>query len=210
MFAFGNAEGRRQRMEQAGRDTQEAYERHERFEHNWAGEKDAEECLKKCEQTRRDSFAYRNTVGRVQRLELTERESKEKHLKHEMYETKWQGEKDAEEYKRKCEFERRNSYAFRNAEGRTQRIEQAERHEKEKEIEHARYELKWSGERDTEEYVRKCAEERRESFACRNMEGRKQRMEEEERVAEEKLEKHNSYETSHVTCTTCEGTSLAC
>jgi len=46
MFAFGNAEGRRQRMEQAGRDTQEAYERHERFKHNWAGEKDAEECLK--------------------------------------------------------------------------------------------------------------------------------------------------------------------
>mmetsp|Transcript_25503 Transcript_25503/g.38998 ORF Transcript_25503/g.38998 Transcript_25503/m.38998 type:complete len:108 (-) Transcript_25503:1248-1571(-) len=89
MFAFGNAEGRRQRMEQAGRDTQEAYERHERFEHNWAGEKDAEEYQKKCEQTRRDSFAYRNTVGRVQRLELTERESKEKHLKHEMYETKW-------------------------------------------------------------------------------------------------------------------------
>ena len=36
---------------------------------------------------------------------------------------------------------------------------------------HERYELKWAGERDADEYRKKFAKERRDSFALRNAEG---------------------------------------
>ena len=45
--------------------------------------------------------------------------------------------------------------------------------------EHDSYELKWAGERDTKEYKKKCEEQRRESFAFRNAEGVRQRLEKE-------------------------------
>lgn len=169
-------------------------EEHERLEHKWAGERDAEEYKKQCMRERRESFAFRNAEGRRQRMEEEERKALELISEHERLEHKWAGEKDAEDYLNKCRMERRESYAFRNAEGFRQRQEEEERKAKVMMKEHERLELKWQGERDAEEYLKKCDRERRDSFAFRNAEGRRQRMEEEERQAKEQYEEHERLE----------------
>ncbi len=168
-------------------------EQHELFEHKWAGERDAEEYKKKCEQERRESFAFRNAEGRRQRDEQAERETLAKIAESERLEHKWAGDRDAEEYKKQCAQERRESYAFRNAEGRRQRIEEEERREEERVKEHNYYEHKWAGERDAEEYKKKCEQERRESFALRGRECVRHRavMEELKELAKEK--EHEGY-----------------
>lgn len=163
---------------------------HERLEHKWAGERDAEEYKKQCMRERRESYAFRNAEGRRQRMEEEERKALELIAEHKRYEFKWAGEKDAQDYLDKCRMERRDSFAFRNAEGLRQRKEEEERKSKEKMEEHERLELKWQGEKDAEEYLKNCARERRESFAFRNAEGRRQRMEEEERKAKEQYDEH--------------------
>ena len=50
---------------------------------------------------------------------------------------------------------------FRNAEGKCQRDFQAEVNEDECHRVHESYELKWAGERDADEYIKKAAKERR-------------------------------------------------
>lgn len=165
-------------------------EEHKRLEHKWAGERDAEEYKIQCMRERRESFAFRNAEGRRQRMEEEERKALETISEHKRYELKWAAEKDAQDYLDKCRMERRESFAFRNAEGVRQRKEEEERKSKEKMEEHERLELKWQGERDAEEYLKKCARERRESYAFRNAEGRRQRMEEEERQAKEQYDEH--------------------
>ena len=193
-FAFRNAEGKRQRDEQAEREAQEKFEEHLKYEHKWAGEEDAKKYLKECEQKRRESFAFRNMEGMRQRSEEQERQALAQIEEHERYEHKWAGERDAEEYLKKCAEERRKSFAFRNAEGRRQRLEEAEREAEEQVKQHLRYEHKWAGERDAEAYLKECEHERRESFAFRNAEGRRQRLEQAEREADEKLAEHNRLE----------------
>lgn len=178
------------RMNTAKIEMERIQEEHERLEHKWAGERDAEEYKLRCMRERRESFAFRNAEGRRQRMEEEERRALELVAEHKRYELKWAAEKDAEEYLNKCQMERRESFAFRNAYGRRQRMEEQERRAKEKMEEHMRLELKWEGERDAEEYRKQCERERRESFAFRNAEGRRQRIEEEERRAKEQLEEH--------------------
>lgn len=168
-------------------------EQHELFEHKWAGERDAEEYKKKCEQERRDSYAFRNAEGRRQRNEQAERKALEQIAESKRLEHKWAGERDAEDYKKQCAQERRESYAFRNAEGRRQRLEEEERNEVEKVKEHESYEHKWAGERDAEEYKKKCEQERRESFAFRGRECVRRRAVMEELQALAKEKEHESY-----------------
>ena len=193
-FAFRNAEGFRQRSEETERQADERFAEHERIEHKWAGEEDAKEYLRKCEQERRDSFAFRNAEGRRQRTEEEERMGIDKVAEHKSYERKWAGERDADEYLKKCDQERRDSFAFQNAEGRRQRTDEEERQAQATVVKHESYEHKWAGEKDAEEYLSRCDQERRDSFAFRNAEGRRQRIEEEEQKADEKLAEHKSYE----------------
>ena len=193
-FAFRNAEGRRQRMEKEERENQKLLEEHNRLEHKWAGEDDAKEYNRQCQQARRDSFAFRNAEGRRQRAEVEERKTLEKIAEHNSYEHKWAGERDAEEYLKKCREERRQSFAFRNAEGRAQRMAEEERLAQKMAEDHERYEHKWAGEKDAEEYLRQCEMERRDSFAFRNAEGRRQRMEQEEKLSKEKYDERLRYE----------------
>jgi hypothetical protein len=68
--------------------------------------------------------------------------------------------------------------------------EEAERLQKE----HESYELKWAGKRDAQAYPRTLAEERRDSFAFRNKEGHRQRLDEEKRELEARNKEHESYE----------------
>ena len=54
---------------------------------------------------------------------------------------------------------------------------------------HNNYELKWDGERDNEENKNKCEEQRRESFDFRNAEGVRQRLEKEDKAANDLCKK---------------------
>ena len=59
--------------------------------------------------------------------------------------------------------DRRDSVSFRNTEGKCQRDFQAEVNANECHRVHDRYELKWAGERDADEYRKKVAKERRDN-----------------------------------------------
>jgi len=60
------------------------------------------------------------------RLEKEDKAANDLCEQHDSYELKWAGENDTEEYKKKCEKHRRESFAFRNAEGVRQRLEKEE------------------------------------------------------------------------------------
>ena len=70
----------------------------------------------------------------------------------------------------KCEEQRRESVAFRNEEDLRQRLEKEKNDAKDLCEKHDSYEVKWDGERDTEEDQKKCKEQCRESFVFRNEE----------------------------------------
>jgi hypothetical protein len=193
-FAFRNQEGRKHREFEERIRSEKLSADHESYELTWAAEKDMEEYKRKCEQDRRDSFAFRNQQGRKAR-ELEQQQRSEKlSAEHESFELKWAAEKDAEEHKKQCEQDRRDSFAFRNQEGRKIREFEERMRSEQFSADHESYELKWAAEKDAEEYKRLCDQERRESFAFRNQEGRKHR-EFEERIRSEELSAdHESYE----------------
>ena len=90
---------------------------------------------------------------------------------HEIHELKWAGDSDAEDYKKKIAKERRESFAFRNAEGKRQRDLQAEKDADDLQQVHESYRLKWAGENDAISHRQNTTKERRESFAFRRKEG---------------------------------------
>lgn len=192
-FAFRNAEGKSQRKEEEERQVEEAKVMHERFEHKMAGERDGDEYKKQCAHERRESYAFRNAEGRRGRLEGEERKAEEQNATHERFEFKMAGERDADVYKEKCAEERRESFAFRNAEANRQRQEEEVRQTNEQQKKHERFELKLASERDADEYKKNCAKERRESFAFRNAEGRRQRGVEEEMKVKEEEAAHDRF-----------------
>lgn len=193
-FAFRNAESKNQRLEEEERKVQEAKIAQERFEHKMAGERDADEYKIQCAKERRESYAGRNAEGRRQRLEEVERKADEQNAAHELFEFKLAGERDADSYRKKCVEERRESYAFRNAEAHRQRRQEENRKNDELQQHHERFEHKMAGERDGDEYKIKCAKERRDSFALRNTEGRRQREVENEMKVKEKVAAHEQFE----------------
>jgi len=181
-LAFRNAEGKQQRDLEAEMDADEQHREHESYELKWAGERDAEAYKKKMAEERRDSLAFRNAEGKQQRDLEAEMDADEQHREHESYELKWAGERDAEAYKKKMAEERRESFAFRNREGARHRAVMEELKALAKEKEHESYILKWAGENDAKSYLAEMQQERRDSFAFRNAEGKQHReMEEQER-----------------------------
>jgi len=193
-LVFRNGDARRIRTLYANIQQQQQLEQHESFELKWAAEKDADEYKKQCEQERRDSFAFRNQEGRKHREVLDRMKSEHLSADHESFELKWAAEKDAEEYKRQCEQERRESFAFRNQEGRKHREVLDGMKSEHLSADHESFELKWAAEKDAEEYKRQCERERRESFAFRNKEGRKHRKVEERMKSEQLSADHESFE----------------
>jgi hypothetical protein len=193
-FAFRNGDARRIRELHAKMEAERHEQEHLSVELKWAGEKDAEAYKKSLEEQRRDSFAFRNRQGCEQHEQESMRRAAEQNANHASYELKWAGERDAAAYKRHLEEERRKSFNFRNNDDHRKREETAIRLADEHAAEHASYELKWAGERDADEYQKKLAEERRQSFAGRNREGRNQRIDQEQRRAEEHLEEHQGFE----------------
>jgi len=174
-LVFRNGDARRIRELHAQIQLRRQVEQHQSYELKWAGEKDAEEYKRRCEQERRESYEFRNQEGKKIR-DVEERMRLEQlDAEHKSFELKWAAEKDAEEYHRLCEQERRESFAFRNQEGKKHReLEERTRFEK-MSADHESYELKWAAEKDVEEYRKRCELERRDSFAFRNHQGRKVR-----------------------------------
>jgi hypothetical protein len=169
-FAFRNREASKQRTEISNMQSEEQQAEHESYELKNLGEKDVENYRLEMDKQRRESLAGRNKEGWRQREFEGQQQSEAQKLDHESYELKWAGEQDADAYEKKMEEERRESFAFRNREGRRQREELAQLESNALATEHAGYELKWAGEKDAEAYQRRLERERRESLARRNEE----------------------------------------
>ena len=193
-FALRNAEGRRIRDLESQMKSDAQQEEHESYELRFAGERDADQYKKQMDQQRRDSFAFRNAEGRRIRDLEYDVKSNAQQEEHESYELKWAGERDAEDYKLEMKHQRRDSFAFRNAEGKSIRDFEEEMKAEAQRNEHESYELKWTGERDAERYKKQVEEERRESFAFRNAEGRRIRDLESDMKSNVQQEQHESYE----------------
>lgn len=193
-FAFRNQEAHNQRVEESVRQAAARNAEHESYELKWAGERDADAYQKQLDEERRKSYKFRNDEGHRQREEASIRRYQEQASEHESYELKRAGEKDVEAYKQKMAEERRGSFAFRNREGRKQRLCEEQRQHEARFEEHQGYELKWAGEKDAEAYRRKLEQERRESFANRNKEGRRQQEHESQQKSQALMQSHQSYE----------------
>ena len=108
-------------MEQEERRAQEKLAEHDRYEHKWEGERDAEEYKKQCARERRESFAFRGRECVLHRKVMDELRDIVKEQEHESYVLKWAAQDDVKKYLRKVADERRKSYALRNAEAKRQR-----------------------------------------------------------------------------------------
>ena len=193
-FAFRNGDARRIRELFAQREAERSCEEHESYELKWAGERDADNYKEQMAHERRDSFAFRNAEGRSIRDVEAQMKADARHEEHESYEVKWAGERDADEYKAQMAQERRDSLAFRNAEGKYIRDLEAEKKSDANQAEHESYELKWAGERDADDYKDQLARERRDSLAFRNAEGQRIRDLEYQMKSDAQQEEHESYE----------------
>jgi len=193
-LAFRNSDGKRHRDLQDDMDAAQLQSEHESLELKWAGESDAENYNDEMAEKRRNSFAFRNAEGKWQRELQANMEADERSQEHHSFETKWAGERDADEYRKEIAEERRDSLAFRNAEGKCQRDLQAEMKADELQRDHESFELKWAGNRDADEYRKKIAEDRRDSLSFRNAEGKCQRDFQAEVNADECHRVHESYE----------------
>ncbi len=119
---------------------------------------------------RRQSFAFRNGDARRIRELFAQREASRMHADHESFELKWAGERDAEDYEKQEAKSRRDSLAFRNAEGRRIRNLESDMKSSALQDDHESFELKWASERDAEEYKELQDCERRESLKFRGRE----------------------------------------
>ena len=70
----------------------------------------ADEYRKKIAEDRRDSLSFRNAEGKCQRDFQDEVNTDECHIVHEVYELKWAGERDADEYRKKIAKEGRDNH----------------------------------------------------------------------------------------------------
>jgi len=193
-LAFRNKEGCEHRELEANMYHAEKQAEHASYELKWGGERDAEAYKKQLAEDRRKSLAFRNKEGHEHRELEANMHNVEKQAEHASYEIKWDGERDAEAYKKQQAEDRRNSLAYRNKEGHRQRELEANMFNDEKQVEHASYELKWDGERDANAYKKQLAEDRRKSLAFRNKEGNKHRELEANMCHDEKQTEHANYE----------------
>ncbi|KAL3790287.1 hypothetical protein HJC23_002913 [Cyclotella cryptica] len=193
-LAFRNAEGHRIRDLEATMKSDDWAREHESYELKWAGERDADAYKQQMAKERRDSLAFRNAEGhRIRDLEATMK-SDDWAREHESYELKWAGERDADAYKQQMAKERRDSLAFRNAEGHRIRDLEATMKSDDWDREHESYELKWAGERDADAYKQQMAKERRDSLAFRNADGHRIRDVEATMKSDDWAREHESYE----------------
>lgn len=99
---------------------------------------------------------------------------------HRSYELKWEGERDAEAYRKRMKKERRKSLASRNKESARHAKVMQELRDIANEKEAQSFMLKFSADNDAKNYIASLADERRKSLKLRGIQARKRRQYEEE------------------------------
>jgi hypothetical protein len=181
------------RRNQLNEEAERLQEEHNSWELKFAGEKDATEYREKLLEERRKSLEQRNQEARRQHEEQEKRRAQELQTKHESYELKWEGERDAQQYLKLLEDERRQSLHTRNAESWAQQKRAEELRSLALKSEHESYELKRAASKDVEAYLAKSEQERRESLVHRNKERARHAEVMEELISIAKAEETASY-----------------
>ncbi len=166
-LALRNNEGRRIREFEERLNAEKLASEHQSYELKWNGERDANAHELRLASERRESLQNRNNYVRKQRELQAEMTSLEAKAAHASYELKWAAEKDAENYTKRMQQERRESLAFRNKERARHANVMAELRSIALEKEHESYALKWAGERDAEDYLAELKQQRRQSLQVR-------------------------------------------
>eukprot|EP00569_Conticribra_weissflogii_P017732 CAMPEP_0171446618 /NCGR_PEP_ID=MMETSP0881-20121228/38688_1 /TAXON_ID=67004 /ORGANISM="Thalassiosira weissflogii, Strain CCMP1336" /LENGTH=810 /DNA_ID=CAMNT_0011971011 /DNA_START=223 /DNA_END=2656 /DNA_ORIENTATION=+ len=178
-FELRNAEGRHARDVEATMKANEWQKEHESYELKWAGERDAEEYKKQLARERRESLAFRNAEAARHDAVMAELLNLAREKEHESYMLQWAGENDAKKYMADQEELRRQSLAFRNAEGRRHR-EIDEEMKRKVVMENAENEaIAAACQRDVQQYKSDCAARDRASFCLRGKEHFSTRLKEE-------------------------------
>ncbi|GAX10046.1 hypothetical protein FisN_25Lh103 [Fistulifera solaris] len=175
-LVFRNNEGRRIREFDEKLYADMLASEHQSYSLKWDGERDAKAYELRLASERRESLQNRNSHSRKQRVLAAEMSSLEAKTAHASYELKWAAEKDAENYTKRMQQERRESLAFRNRERERHANVMAELRSIALEKEHESYALKWAGERDAKDYLTDLEQQRRQSLQLRG----KQKMHERE------------------------------
>jgi len=111
----------------------------------------------------------------------------------ESFQLKFEGERDADTYRRKVEEERRDSMAFRSREAKDQRNRLEKQRKEAQKQEHESISLKLAGGRDVDKYRKKMNEARRNSLAQRNLDAKNKRDKQYEGEKKAKEAEHESY-----------------
>lgn len=152
------------------------------------------EYKKRCADHRRTSFQFRTGDARRIRELHAKIESDRKVQSQANYELQFAADRDTDTYRKKQEEERRYSLAFRNEEGRKHREKELLLRSENLVAQHASYELKLAGERDSDKYKKFMADEKRKSLAFRNQEGHLHKELRNQQVQEEMVNMHQNYE----------------
>jgi hypothetical protein len=183
-LAFRNAEGRRIREFENRERNRTLRQEHESYELKWAGEKDAEAYQHEMEAKRRESLQFRNKERLQHAKVLEELRMLALEKETESYVLKWAGENDAKAYVAELEEERRLSLQLRGRQILHQRQVESEHYQKFLRQLHEDEALRATDQRKVEQYAKECAERDRKSFEFRRKDARKQRIQEEERLAQ--------------------------
>jgi len=159
---------------------QDLHDQHVGHELNRGAAKDVENYKKSMKKVECEDFKKRNQDAREFRERQKDQASKASLTEHQSYELKWEGERDAEAYRKKMKEERRKSLAGRNKESARHAnvMEELRTIAKEKEAES--FMLKFNAENDAKAYIAKLADDRRKSLQLRGEEARKHRQYEDE------------------------------
>ena len=155
-------------------------EEHASHELNRKAAKDVEEYKKQMKKKSQDDIKKRNKNAHEARKREENQSYRAMLAEHESYELKWDGERDAEAYRKCMKEERRKSLANRNKESARHAEVMEELRNIAKEEEAQSFMLKFDAENDAKAYVAKLAEERRKSLQLRGVEARRRRQFEEE------------------------------
>jgi hypothetical protein len=129
-----------------------------------------QETVKANADARRKSFQFRaGDATRIQKMRSKWQVEKVQ-ADHENFELRRVAAKDVEEYKESMAAARRQSIKSRNATAKRIRETENNQRETDMKLEHESLELKWQGDKDTEEYRKRMQEERRKSLSNRNKE----------------------------------------
>jgi hypothetical protein len=191
---YRNQEASEQRQKSEEQRSKQNQAEHESYELKWAGDLDADNYKQELEKQRRESLFLRGEEAKCFRDKQSQQEAENKKAEQESYQLKFEADRDVEAYKQSETLRRRKSLEQRGATAREIRNKQLQAESERLEKEHKSYELKFSGEKDTEEYRQKMAEMRRKSLEQRNKEAKQQREEEEKRQAKGAQLEHESYE----------------